>query len=92
MQKFILAATVIASFVAGSAALADDASQGAPVAQLQMASADAGQTRVCSFQIHEGMLLRRPVCRTAHEFESLMRMRQREINEFQVHGSGTKSW
>ena len=92
MQKFTLAGIAIASLLAASAALADDAAQATPGAAVQMALADAGQARVCSFQIHEGMLLRRPVCRTAHEFESLMRMRQREINEFQVHGSGTKSW
>jgi hypothetical protein len=88
----LIAFTAAAAFTA-SAAMADDAASPANAAQLQMASLtpDAGKL-VCSYQIHEGMLLRQRVCRTLHQVESLRSTRQREIAEFQIHGGTAKAW
>jgi hypothetical protein len=34
--------------------------------------------------VHEGIIIRRPECHSGHEWEAILKNRQREIREFQA--------
>jgi len=47
------------------------------------ANIDGSTKIICRYMVHEGILIRRPECHSAHEWESLLKNREREIQEFQ---------
>jgi hypothetical protein len=47
------------------------------------ANLDGPQKIICRYVVHQGILIRRPECHSGHEWEALLKNREREIREFQ---------
>jgi hypothetical protein len=100
-MQFLSVFAVPAALIFATAAAADDVSQPsnpapaqtAPPATVQLTVAmpsvpgtDANKI-ICHQVEYDGMLVRRPQCHTAHEWESRQATRQRELQQLQIRAS-----
>ena len=79
MRKTILAFAAVMAFIAPCAAQPHDA---APA--VQSAGANPGDALICHYYYHQGTLIRRPICKTEHEWTRTRLQAQAEITDFQL--------
>jgi hypothetical protein len=94
----VIGVAVVAFAFAGGAAATGDASQTVPVqaapptvqvtapAAAQSVPANADKL-ICHQVVYDGMLVRRPQCHSAHEWEARQATRQRELEQLQIRAS-----
>jgi len=82
MRLLIAGILLGASLIGASATSAFEDKAG--VVSVQTSTTLDGSTKIlCRYNVHEGVLIRRPECHSAQEWEYLLRNRQREISEAQ---------
>jgi hypothetical protein len=78
-MRMIIAAAALA-LLAPAAALAES-----PAPAIVAAGAQ-GQPLVCRYYYHEGQVIRRPVCKTEHEWIRDRLREQQDISQYQLRG------
>ena len=92
MLKAILAATAGLSLALVTAALADTAlneltPQPEQMAQPISASPDDSKQVICHHLVHEGLLMREPVCLTKRSWERMRTQTQMAVSNMEVRGA-----
>ncbi|HTT81910.1 MAG TPA: hypothetical protein VMF67_00355 [Rhizomicrobium sp.] len=92
MRTHLLAAiaglVILGPFAAFAQEPADTPDHSAPAAQPVSADKPVNNPIVCENYYHEGTIIRRPDCRTLHQWERRRYAEQRFIEEFQLHTLG----
>ena len=79
MRTTILTLASVLAFIAPCAAQPHDA---APA--VETGAAHSGETLICHYYYHDGSLIRRPICKTEHEWIRVRLREQADISEFQL--------
>jgi hypothetical protein len=79
MRTTILALASVMAFIAPCAAQPHDA---APA--VESAGARPGEALICRYYYYQGTVIRRPVCKTEHEWIRARFQTQAEITDFQL--------
>jgi hypothetical protein len=79
MRTTILTLASVMAFIAPCAAQPHDA---APA--VESAGARPGEALICHYYYNEGVLIRRPICKTEHEWIRVRLREQADISDFQL--------
>jgi hypothetical protein len=79
MRKTILTLASVMAFITPCAAQPHDA---APA--VESAGAHSGEALICRYYYNQGALIRRPICKTEHEWIRTRIQQQAELTDFQL--------
>ena len=75
---------VFAALSVAAVALVPLTAQAEDQAQLQPAGYDPSTQMICMYPVHEGVLIKRPICRTAHAWAAEKEHNRQQFREFQM--------
>jgi hypothetical protein len=86
MRTTILTLASVMAFIAPCAAQPHDVS-----AAVESAAARPGEALICQYYYYQGTLIRRPICKTEHEWIRARLQQQAEVADFQLRALRTVS-